>query len=94
MAAPAPRLSPAVAGHLQRARKALVQGQYAQCIQACEAVLRFSPKNPDALSLCGQAHLKLGQIDSAIACLKKRLELDPGNAQVADDIATLLMHGR
>lgn len=94
MAAPAPRLSPVAAGHLQRARKALVQGQYAQCVQACEAVLRLFPKNHDALSLCGQAHLKLGQIDSTIACLKKRLELDPANIQVADDIATLLMHGR
>jgi len=94
LTATASRLSPALAGHLQRARKALVQGQYAKCIQASEAILKTSPCNDEALSLCGQAHLKLGRIDQAIACLAQRLELDVSNAQVAEDIATLLMHDR
>ena len=94
MGAPASRVSPAAAGHLQRARKALAQGQFRQCLQACEAVLRSAPGSHEALVLCGQAHLKLGQIDEAIVCLQKRLELDLSNAQVAEDIATLLMHGR
>lgn len=44
--------------------------------------------------MCGQAHLKLGQFDQAVICLQKRLAIDASNAQVADDIATLLMHGR
>lgn len=94
MTAPAFRLTPAAIGHLQRARKTLVQGQYAQCIQACSAVLRSSPESIDALSLCGQAHLKLGQIDQAVHCMKRRLALDVGNTQVSEDIATLLMHER
>jgi predicted O-linked N-acetylglucosamine transferase (SPINDLY family) len=94
MPTPVTRVSPAAAGYLQRARKALAQGQFVPCLQACEMVLRTAPSNHEALSLCGQAHLKLGQIDEAIVCLQKRLELDLSNAQVAEDIATLLMHGR
>ncbi len=92
MAAPAPRLSPASAGHLGRAKKALFRGQYAKCIQACEALLHCAPNHLEGLTLCSQAHLKLGQISAAAQCLRDRLTSDPGNAQVAEDIATLLMH--
>ena len=94
MGAAAAHVSPAAAGHLQRARKFLAKGQFRPCIQACETALRTAPGSLEALALCGQAHLKLGQMDEAIVCLQKRLELDLSNAQVAEDIATLLMHGR
>ncbi len=77
---------------LQRARKQIAQGHYAQCIRSCEALLRRTPNNLEALTLCSQAHLKLGQISSAVQYLQDRLTFDPNNAQVAEDIATLLMY--
>jgi protein O-GlcNAc transferase len=90
----ASRLSPVAAGQLQRARKALAQGQLKVCVQICEIVLRTSPASQEALSLCGQAHLKMGQIEQAVVCLQKRLDFDASNTQVAEDIANLLMHSR
>jgi predicted O-linked N-acetylglucosamine transferase (SPINDLY family) len=85
-------LTPAVAGQLQRARRHYQQGQYAQCIKVCEALLRVSPSSQEALTLCGSAHLKSGHAKQATECLKRRFALDSSDAQVAEDIATLLMH--
>ena len=83
---------PGLALHLQRARKQIARGQYAQCIQSCEALLRRTPNHLEALTLCSQAHLKLGQTSLAVQCLQDRLTADSSNAQVAEDIATLLMY--
>jgi protein O-GlcNAc transferase len=94
MRPPAPARLSAVAGPLQRARKQYAQKQFAQCVKTCEALLSTVPDHPEVLNLCGSAYLKLADLGNAIRILKKRLELDPANALVAQDIATLLMHGR
>lgn len=92
MNAPKDGLSPVAVGHLKRARNTCAQGKFKQCVQACEAFLRVAPANHEILSLCGQAHLKLGFLDQAADCLKNRLDLDRNNSQIAEDIANILIH--
>lgn len=94
MAVSSPSLTPAIVGQLHRARKHFQQGQYAQCIKVCEALVRTHPGHQETLTLCGNAHLKSGNIAQAAEYLKRRFAFENTNAQLAEDIATLLMHGK
>lgn len=79
---------------LIRAKKAYAAQHYAECAEACKKILFKAPQHPEALSLGGYAHFKLGHWDLATDYWLKTLKVDPGNAKVIGDIAVLLFHQR
>lgn len=87
-------LPPLAAGQLKRAKKSHSNHQYQQCIDACLNILKKHPDHPETLQLCGYSHLKLGHLSAALEHLVRLFEIGACNAQVSEDIATILMHAK
>lgn len=85
-------LPPMAAGQLKRARKNYNSQQFPQCIDACLNLLKKHPDHPEVLKLCGYSNLKLGNLRGALEFLVRLSEIGPINAEVSEDIATVLMH--
>lgn len=87
-------LPPLAAGQLRRARKSHSNHQHKQCIDACLNLLKKYPDHPEVLKLCGYSNLKLGNLRGALEFLVRLTEIGASNAEVSEDIATVLMHER
>ena len=87
-------LPPLAAGQLKRARKSHSNHQYQQCIDACLNLLKKYPDHPETLQLCGYSHLKLGNLNAALEPLVRLFDIGACNAEVSEDIATILMHAK
>ncbi|WP_419194345.1 FG-GAP-like repeat-containing protein [Novipirellula herctigrandis] len=61
------------------------QGNFAASLQLAEEVLKAAPQDREALAICLDANLSLGQSRVAADCARKLAEIDPENA------ATLLV---
>jgi len=85
-------LPPMAAGQLKRARKNYNSQQFPQCIDACLNLLKKHPDHPEVLKLCGYSNLKLGNLRGALEFLVRLSEIGAINAEVSEDIATVLMH--
>lgn len=55
-----------------------VRGAYPQALQRFESVLKQEPDNPYALNDAGLAYAELGQLERAVACFERALQVDPG----------------
>jgi tetratricopeptide (TPR) repeat protein len=64
-------------GMLDAARQALFAGEYAQAIQAYQAILRRDPQNVDAMTHLGLIVAIGGHADSALETFDKALAVDP-----------------
>lgn len=62
---------------------AFVEGQFRRAIELWQEWLALEPSNPKALMLLGDAHLRLGETDPALARYDQSLELDPGQIGLA-----------
>lgn len=62
---------------LAKAIKLIGLGSYASAIPLLEKAIAADPRNPDALSLMGFSHRKLGERDRALHYYTKALELEP-----------------
>lgn len=60
-----------------RAVKMVDRGSYATAIALLEKAIAADPRNPDAYSLMGFSHRKLGEWGAALDYYNKALELDP-----------------
>ncbi|SHK17889.1 glycosyltransferase [Rhodothermus profundi] len=56
-----------------------VRGAYPQALQRFESVLEQEPDNPYALNDAGLAYAELGQLERAVACFERALQVDPGH---------------
>lgn len=68
------------------AQCALSTGKYADCVANCNKVLAEDPGNAKALFRRGKAQGLLQEWDEGIKDLKKVLEMDPSNADVAREL--------
>ncbi|HEY6258734.1 MAG TPA: sulfotransferase [Xanthobacteraceae bacterium] len=79
-----------VNGLVIRARQALANGDGAAAERLCLNVLDVAPRLPDALSMLYQIRKRAGQQQAAMALLQRLVEVDPNNADAAQELALLL----
>jgi curved DNA-binding protein CbpA len=76
----APQASAAnVARLLADAESAMIQNRFVSVRQACEAVLRMDPRQPQALALLGDALVQLGRHEDAARVYRQALQVAPSS---------------
>jgi len=68
-----------------------LKGAYPQALQTFEAVLEEDPSNPYALNDAGLAYAELGQLDRAVECFERALQIDPGHENAFFNLLNLLV---
>ncbi|KAK1934783.1 tetratricopeptide repeat containing domain protein, partial [Babesia divergens] len=58
------------------------KGQYAQCIEYCEAVMRYDDENLKAILRIAHANMELGNFSKAIEYCNSGLDVYPDNAEL------------
>ena len=74
-----------------RAAQALQRGAFAEALAAGQRLLAGSPRNPDALCLCGMALRSLGQLGQAREHIEKATVLVPARAEYRAALAEVLI---
>src|SRR5690242_11006259 len=70
-------VSPDVVKHAQAGTDALNQGRLADAVSEFRKVTELAPALPAAFAGLGQAYMRNGEYEAAIAPLKRALELNP-----------------
>ncbi len=85
-------LGPTIDGDLamRRSQLALERDDFANCIAQADRALALDPSQPIALQCRAVAHLQLGQVDRAVADLRKVLALSVLRPAVQADFTRLL----
>jgi chemotaxis protein methyltransferase WspC len=74
---------------LAGARALADAGRLDEARDACEALVRLSPTDADALALLGVVHLAAGRADAAFDALRKALYLNPDHAEAVSHMMAL-----
>jgi tetratricopeptide (TPR) repeat protein len=85
------RLTPAgrEARHVKRGDRYFSQQQYREAVIEYQNVLRIAPANAHAIRQLGLAHYQVGDLEPALAHLRKAQELGPADAPVQLKLGTI-----
>lgn len=84
-------VTPVDPAQFSRAAQALQRGAFAEALAVGQRLLAGSPRNPDALCLCGMALRSLGQLDQAREHVEKATVLVPARAEYRAALAEVLI---
>jgi tetratricopeptide (TPR) repeat protein len=68
-----------VARLLADAESSMIQNRFVAVRQACEAILRMDPRQPQALALLGDALVQLGKHEEAARAYRQALQIAPSS---------------
>lgn len=91
-AKPPPLASPpiGVAEAMHQAIGFFQSGRLAEALKACRRILSQHPRHVDALHLAGVVSLQTGDTNQAQRLIRSAAKLDPGNAHIFVNLATVL----
>ncbi len=69
------------------------EGKFAEAASAYQAAIRANPNSADAWTGMGRTLLRLGRPPDAVLCLRKALQLKPGDAEIQSALARAYLDG-
>lgn len=76
---------------IQRARRALEQGNFEKAERLCSTLLRHQPNDIDALHLLGMLNFQRGQFDAALHLMRAAVKMDDERFDLLADLGLILL---
>lgn len=79
---------------LERATELCKQKRYQTCVQQCQQVVQWRPREARAYSIWGRALVGLGEYGKALRCYRKAIALEPKNGLWHQELGELCLQQR